>query len=146
MFMHCGILAKVCSFLLSQLQISATRVSKPSLLFKLIPNSYLLLLFLMNSLSILRRVKSSLIEKGWSVLKMRWKLSAFSRNCLKTIEKVLFLLVLVFLEWRQHSEHTCRVLSSEKLIISAFSANKIKPQRNRIALLKLILEIHPDMS
>ena len=71
MFMYCEILAKVCNFLLSRLQIFATRVSKPSLLFKLIPNSYLLLLFLMTSLSLLKMVKSSLIEKGSLVLKMR---------------------------------------------------------------------------
>ena len=71
MLMYCEILAKVCNFLLSRLQIFATRVSKPSLLFKLIPNSYLLLLFLMTSLSLLKMVKSSLIEKGSSVLKMR---------------------------------------------------------------------------
>ena len=53
------------------LQIFVSWVSKPSLLFKLIPKSFLLLLFLMTSLSIL-------IETGSSVLKMKWHLSAFA--------------------------------------------------------------------
>ena len=69
-FMYCEILDKACNFLLTRLQIFATWVSKPSLLFKLIPNSFLLL-FLMTLLSIL-------IEKGSSALKMRWHLSAFA--------------------------------------------------------------------
>ena len=93
-----GILAKVCHFLHTLLQIFAKWVSKPTLLCKLISNRFLLLLFLMTSLSIL-------IEKGSCVLKMRLD-HLLLRNCLKTIQKVLFLLLLIFLEWRQHSQNT----------------------------------------
>ena len=100
MFMYCEILAKACNFLLTWLQIFTTWVSNPKLLFKLIPNSFLLLLFLMTPLS-------TLIEKGSSVLKMRWHLSAFAfKKLFKTIQKVLFQLLLIFLEWRQHFQNT----------------------------------------
>ena len=99
-FMYCEILDKACNFLLALLQIFATWVSKPSLLFKLIPNSFLLLLFLMTSLSML-------IAKGSSYLK--WDdiyQSLPLGNCLKTIQKVLFQLLLIFLGWHQHFQNT----------------------------------------
>ena len=58
-------------FLLTRLQIFVTLILKPSLLFKLHPNSFLSLIFLMTSLSIL-------IENDSSILKMRWHLPAIS--------------------------------------------------------------------
>ena len=63
------VLAKACNFLLTLAQIFLTSLSKPSILSKFIPNSFLSWLLLM-TLSIL-------IEKGSSLLKMRWHLSAF---------------------------------------------------------------------
>ena len=95
--MYCEILTKACNFLLTQLQIYATSVSKPSLLFKLIPNSFLLL-FLMTSLSMLT-------EKGSSLLKMRCHLSAFAF-------KKLF---------ENHSKSTFSTSSSFSRVTSIFS-------------------------
>ena len=98
--MYCKILAQACNFLLTWLQIFAKWVSKPSLLFELIPNSVLLLLFLMTSLSLL-------IEKGLCVLKMRWHWSVFAfKKLFENHSKSTFLLPLVFLEWHQHFQNT----------------------------------------
>ena len=92
MLMNCEILAKTCNFLLPQQRILATSVSKLNLLFKLILNSLLSLLFLMTSLFIL-------IEKDSSVLKMRWQLSTIA------IQKVFSPLSLVFLEKSQNFQN-----------------------------------------
>ena len=99
MLMNCEILAKACNVLRTRLQIFVTWVSKPSLLFKLIHNSFLSLPFLMTSLS-------TWIEKSSSVLKMRWHLSfEFLKSTFPTSSR-FSRVMLAF------SEHTYGVLSS----------------------------------
>ena len=147
MFMNRKILAEACNFLLTRLQIIVTWVSKPSLLFKLIPKSFLLLLFLMTLWSIL-------IEKNSSVLNMRWHLQVFSfKKLFKNLIQSYFSTSSSFSRLTSTFwEHTYEVLSSTYHIISASQQIRISQREIDwiIAILKLILVerlgIYPDVS
>ena len=90
MFKNCEIPAKACNLFHAQLRLFVTRVSKLNLLLNLILKSFLLLLFLMTSLSIS-------IENGSSLLKIRLNCQDLPlRNCLETFRKYFSLLPLVF--------------------------------------------------